>query len=118
MPWFLALQGPTHRTNESTVYQLADSTNVQRLRQQLLEEAAMGGVVSVPAVFGTHLKPVTLYVRPNAWGLWMFYELSEEERKELPSGNAILDALSQAMRQQQEGKPLGPAPQIRQRPIS
>lgn len=33
--WFLALQGPTHRTNESTVYQLADSANIARLQQQM-----------------------------------------------------------------------------------
>ncbi len=106
MAWFLALQGPTHRTNESTVYQLADSANVERLRQQLLQEAAIGGVVAVPAVFGNHLQRVTLYIRPVAWGLWTFYELSDEERKELPSGNAFLDAITQAMRQQQEGKTL------------
>ena len=99
MAWFLALQGPTHRTNESTVYQLADSANVERLQQQLLQEAAIGGVVSVPAVFGNNLKPITLYVRPNAWGLWTFYELSDAERKEL--GDTLRDALNQAMRQQQ-----------------
>jgi hypothetical protein len=99
MAWFLALQGPTHRTNESTVYQLADSANVERLRQQLLQEAAIGGVVSVPAVFGNNLKPITLYVRPSAWGLWTFYELSDAERKEL--GDTLRDALNQAMRQQQ-----------------
>jgi hypothetical protein len=106
MAWFLALQGPTYRTNESTVYQLADSANVERLRRQLLEEAAIGGVVSVPAVFGNQLRPVTVYIRPVAWGLWTFYELSDDERKELPTGNAFLDALTQAMRQQQDGKSL------------
>ncbi|MBV8293096.1 MAG: hypothetical protein JOY55_15025 [Mycobacterium sp.] len=108
MPWFLALQGPTHRTNESTVYQLAESAAVERLRQQLLQEAAIGGVVSVPAVFGNHLKPITLYVRPSAWGLWTFYELSEAERKEL--GNTFLDALNQAMRQRQGVQGLQGAP--------
>jgi hypothetical protein len=38
MAWCLPLQGPTHRTNESTVYQLADSANIARLQQQMLEE--------------------------------------------------------------------------------
>lgn len=111
MAWFLALQGPTHRTNESTVYQLADTANIERLKQQLLQEAAIGGVVTVPAVFGNQLTAVTLYIRPVAWGLWTFYELSDSERTDLPTGNAFLDALTQAVRQQQdqqqEGKYLG-----------
>lgn len=106
MAWFLALQGSTHRTNESAVYQLADSANIERLRQQLLEESAIGGVVSVPAVFGNFRKTATIYIRPVAWGLWTIYELSDDEQKQLPAGNAILDALAQAVRQQHEGKHL------------
>lgn len=102
MPWFLALQGPTHRTNESTVYQLADSANVERIRQQLLEEAAIGGVCPVPALFGNQQTPVMVYVRPVAWGLWTLYELSEEQQKQLQTRNAVVDALAQAMRKQQE----------------
>jgi hypothetical protein len=99
VPWFLTLQGPTHRTNESTVYQLADAVDIQKLQMQFVQEAAMGGVVSVPAVIGGNLKPVMLYVRPAAWGLWTMYELTDEERTDL--GNTFMNALSQAIRQQQ-----------------
>ena len=98
MSWFLSLQGATHRTNVSTVYQLAENVDVQQLQREFLQEAAIGGVVSVQAVLGANLKPITLYVRPSAWGLWTFYELTEAERQNL--GNTLMSALSQAMRQQ------------------
>lgn len=100
MAWFLALQGPAHITNQSSTYELDDSVNVKKIAEELTSSATLDRVVPIPAVFQHPPRKVTVYVRPAAWGAWMFYELSEEERRQLPSGNALIEALAQAARQQ------------------
>lgn len=62
----------------------------------------IGGTVSVPAAFGNQQKTVALYIRPVAWGVWTLYELSDEERKDLPGGT---HSLTRSLGQQ-EGQPL------------
>jgi hypothetical protein len=39
---------------------------------------------------------VTIYVRPSAWGLWSFYELSEEDRREMAKNNPVINAIAAA----------------------
>jgi hypothetical protein len=53
-------------------------------------------------VLANNRQQVTVYVRPAAWGVWTFYQLSEEERKALASAsNPLVEALTQAARQAQ-----------------
>ena len=56
----------------------------------------------VPAVLSANKRrhqKVTIYVRPAAWGLWSFYELSEEDRREMAKNNPVVNALAQAAQQ-------------------
>ncbi len=43
-------------------------------------------------------QKVTLYVRPAAWGMWTFYELSDEDRRQLMKDNPLLQAIQQHQR--------------------
>lgn len=44
---------------------------------------------------------MTLHVRPAAWGMWTFYQQSEEDRRQLVEQ---LNALSQAAQQRAQTK--------------
>lgn len=74
--------------------------------------ATLDRVVSVPAVFGGQRQEVTLYVRPAAWGVWAFYEMSDEERRQMmAAANPLMSALAQAAKQQTgRGQRQGPGP--------
>lgn len=113
MAWFLALQGSAHMTHQSSAYELQESVDVDQLAGELASSAAQDGVVAIPAVLprgNRRHQKVTLYVRPAAWGLWTFYELSEEERRQLMKENPLLNALSQAAQQRaQQGAQQGAA---------
>jgi hypothetical protein len=105
MAWFLALQGPSHTPHQSLVYELQDEVDVDKIAQELVSSATLDRVVPIPAVLTQNKRrhqKVTLYVRPAAWGLWAFYELSEEDRKQLLKDNPMINALAQA---QQRGQP-------------
>lgn len=105
MAWFLALQGPSHTPHQSLVYELQDAVDVDKLAQELVSSATLDRVVSIPAVLSQNKRrhqKVTLYVRPAAWGLWAFYELSDEERRQILKDNPVINALAQA---QQRGQP-------------
>jgi hypothetical protein len=104
MAWFLAMQGPAHK---AVVYQLHESADVEKIAQELVSSATLDRVVAVPAVLQNRTEQVTLYVRPAAWGVWTFYELSEEERRSLAAANPLIDALAQVARQQQARKSQG-----------
>jgi len=43
-------------------------------------------------------QKVTLYVRPAAWGMWTFYELSDEDRRQLMKDKPLLQAIQQHQR--------------------
>ncbi|GAT16794.1 Uncharacterised protein [Mycolicibacterium thermoresistibile] len=101
MAWYLALQGPAHTTNQALIYQLGDDVDVDKIADDMASAATIDRVVPIPVVLQNLNKPATMHVRPASWGVWTFYELSDEERKKLPSGNPLLDALAQAARQQQ-----------------
>jgi hypothetical protein len=104
MAWFLALQGPSHTPHQSLVYELQDGVDVDKIAEELVSSATLDRVVPIPAVLSQNKRrhqKVTLYVRPAAWGLWAFYELSEEDRKQLLKDNPVINALAQA---QQRGK--------------
>jgi hypothetical protein len=115
MAWFLALQGPSHTPHQSMVYELQDGVDLDKIAQELVSSATLDRVVPVPAVLSQNKRrhqKVTLYIRPAAWGLWSFYELSEEDRKEMAKNNQVVSALAQAAAQQraQQGKPAAGGP--------
>ena len=100
MAWFLAMEGPA---NKAVLYQLQESVNVQQLADDMMSAATIDRVVPVPAIVQNNKQQVTVYVRPAAWGVWTFYQLTEEERKALASAsNPLVEALAQAARQRQQ----------------
>lgn len=105
MAWFLALQGPPNRMGQSLTYELHESANIHQIEQEMTSSATIDRAVAIPALFGNR-RQVTLYVRPAAWGAWAFYELTEEERRELAAAN--INALAAAAKQQQSKKAQGP----------
>ena len=81
MAWFLALQGATQPSHQSSVYELQDSAGIDKLAQELIGAVTLDRVVPIPAMLPQNTRKrqkVTLYVRPAAWGMWTFYELSDE----------------------------------------
>ena len=102
MAWFLALQGPSHTPHQSLVYELQDGVDTEKIAQELVSSATLDRVVPVPAVLSANKRrhqKVTLYIRPAAWGLWSFYELSDEDRREMAKNNPVVNALAQAAQQ-------------------
>ena len=102
MTWFLALQGTAHMTHQPSVYELQDSVDVERITQELVSSATLDRVVPIPAVLQQNnngRQNVTLYVRPAAWGVWTFYQLSAEEQRQQLAQNPLLSALSQVAQQ-------------------
>jgi hypothetical protein len=107
MAWFMALQGPAHTPHQSMVYELQDGVDVDKIAQELVSSATLDRVVAVPAVLSQNKRrhqKVTIYVRPAAWGLWSFYELSEEDRREMLKNNPVVQALAQAAEQRAQGQ--------------
>ncbi len=103
MAWFLAVQGPTQTSHQSSVYELQDGTDVDQLAQELLSAVSVDQVVRIPAMLPQNTRKrqkVTLYLRPAAWGMWTFYELSEEDRRQLMKENPLVNAIQQRQRQQ------------------
>ena len=96
MAWYLALQGPPNRIGQSLSYELQESANVHQIEQELSSSATIDRAVPIPVLFHNR-REVTLYVRPAAWGAWAFYEMSEQERRELAA--ASVSALAQAQAQ-------------------
>jgi hypothetical protein len=106
MPWFLALQSTASMTNQPSVYELQDGVDVDKISEELVSSATLDRAVRIPAVLqqSTGAKQsVNVYIRPAAWGMWMFYQLSEEERRQAMAQNPLLNALSQAAQQQRGG---------------
>ena len=102
MTWFLALQGAGQMTNQPSVYELQDSVDVESISQELVSSATLDRAVPIPVVLQQSNRGqqyVTLYVRPAAWGGWMFYQLSAEDRRQLVAQNPLLNALSQMAQQ-------------------
>jgi len=116
MAWFLALQGPFHTASQASVFELQDSADMEKIAQELTSSATLDRVVAIPAVLRqgpSRHQEATLYVRPAAWGVWMFYELSEEDRRRLVKENPLLNALSQAAQQRGQS-----GPTAQQNPVS
>jgi hypothetical protein len=114
MAWFMALQGPHHTPHQSMVYELQEGVDVDKIVQEMVSSATLDRVVAVPAVLAANKRrhqKVTIYVRPSAWGLWSFYELSDEDRREMAKNNPVAQALAAAQqRAAAQGKqaPSGP----------
>jgi hypothetical protein len=114
MAWFMALQGPHHTPHQSMVYELQEGVDVDKIVQEMVSSATLDRVVAVPAVLVANKRrhqKVTIYVRPSAWGLWSFYELSDEDRREMAKNNPVAQALAAAQqRAAAQGKqaPSGP----------
>ncbi|WP_197374833.1 hypothetical protein [Mycolicibacterium baixiangningiae] len=104
MAWFLAMQGPPSKLGQSLIYELAESADRTKLAEEMSSAATLDRVVPVPALFGGQRQEVTLYVRPAAWGVWAFYEMSEEDRRQMLAANPLVNALAQAAKQQQAGQ--------------
>jgi hypothetical protein len=103
MPWFLALQGTAHMTNQPSVYELQDSADIEKIAQELVSSATLDRAVPIPAVLQQATggkQSVMLYVRPAAWGMWVFYQVSEEEQRQSAAQNPLLNALSQVAQHQ------------------
>lgn len=96
MAWYLALQGPPNWIGQSLSYELQESANVHQIEQELASSATIDRAVPIPVLFHNR-REVTLYVRPAAWGAWAFYEMTEQERRELAA--ASVSALAQAQAQ-------------------
>jgi hypothetical protein len=110
MAWFLALQGAANMAHQSSVYELQDSADLEKIAQELVSSATLDRVVPIPAVLAQNSRrsqKVTLYVRPAAWGMWTFYQLSDEDRRQLVKENPWLNALSQAAQQRGQTGPSG-----------
>ncbi|MCV7282478.1 hypothetical protein H7J88_22860 [Mycolicibacterium flavescens] len=110
MAQFLALQGSAHQTHQSAAYELQDGVDIEKLAQELSSAVTLDRVVPVPAVLPQNKgrrQKVTLYVRPAAWGLWTFYELSEEDQRQMLKENPLLNALIQGAAQQGQARPGG-----------
>jgi hypothetical protein len=121
MAWFLALQGPSHTPHQSLVYELQDGVDVEKISQELVSSATLDRVVPIPAVLSQNKRrhqKVTLYIRPAAWGLWAFYELSEEDRRELVKNNQVVNALAQAAQQRAQGKQPGAPMTVQVNPLT
>jgi hypothetical protein len=103
MAWFLAMEGPF---NKAVLYQLQESADVDKIAEELASAATLDRAVAVPAVLQNNTRQeVTVYIRPAAWGVWTFYQLTDEERQALASAaNPLVEALAQAARQQQGKK--------------
>jgi hypothetical protein len=114
MPWFLALQGPSHTPHQSLVYELQDGVDTEKIAQELVSSATLDRVVAVPAVLSANKRrhqKVTIYIRPAAWGLWSIYELSEEDRREMAKNNPVINALAAAQqRAAAQGKQVASGP--------
>lgn len=99
MAWFLTMQGPTQST---VMYQLQETVDIGKIAEEMTSAATLDRTVAVPAVLQNNHQRVTLYVRPAAWGMWTFYQLSDQERQALANAaNPLMEALAQAARQQQ-----------------
>lgn len=102
MAWFLALQGPAQPSHQASVYELQDGTDVDKLATELVSALTLDRAVGIPAMLpqtARKRQKVTLYVRPAAWGMWTFYELSEEDRKSLMKDNPMFQAMQQHQRE-------------------
>jgi len=72
---------------------------VDKIAQELVNSATLDRVVPIPPVLSQNKRrhqKVTLFVRPAAWGLWAFYELSDEDRRQLLKDSPVINALAQA----------------------
>jgi hypothetical protein len=121
MAWFLALQGPSHTPQQSLVYELQDGVDVEKIAQELVSSATLDRVVPIPAVLSQNKRrhqKVTLYIRPAAWGLWSFYELSDEDRREMLKNQQVVNALAQAAQQRAQGKQAGGPMTIQVNPLT
>lgn len=106
MAWFLALQGPAQPSHLASVYEMQDGTDVDKLAAELASAVTLDRVVAIPAMLPQTTRKrqkVTLYVRPAAWAMWTFYELSEEDRRSLMKENPMFQAMQH--QREQAGMP-------------
>lgn len=107
MAWYLALQGMPTKGGQSLTYELHESADTSRLAAEMSSAATIDRVVEIPAMLPPRHQPVTLYVRASQWGAWAFYEMSEDERREMIAANPLLNAVAQAAKQQQARQHFG-----------
>ncbi len=111
MAWFLALQGAAHMQHQTSAYELQDAADVETLEKELVSAVTLDRVVPIPAMLpqnGKRMQKVTLYVRPAAWALWTFYQLTEDDKRQLVKENPVLNALQAAQRGQAAAGPINP----------
>lgn len=109
MAWFLALQGPPNKAGQSPTYELHESADVEQIAQEMAGAGAADHTVVVPAVFHSpRRQQVTLYIRPAAWGAWAFYQMTDDERREMMAANPLITAIAQAQAAKQQPRPQQP----------
>ena len=104
MAWFIALHGSSHQGHQSTTYELQDAVDVDTLAQELSSAVILDRVVPVPAMLPQNKgrrQKVTLHVRPAAWAMWTFYQMSEEDARQLVQDNPLLNAIAQSVQRGQ-----------------
>ncbi len=103
MGWYLALQGPNHTATQAVVHQLDSTADIEQISKEMSGAVAKDRVVPIPGVLQHLNKRVVLHVRPAAWGMWTFYEMSDEERKKMAANNPVIGALAEAAARRQQG---------------
>ena len=94
MAWYLALQGAAHMAHQSSVYELQDWVDVEKIAEELVESATLDRVVTVPAVLAPNPRrrqKVTLYVRPAAGVTKTFSDIMSGAKDDRPGLPALLE---------------------------
>jgi hypothetical protein len=107
MAWYIALHGSSQQGHQSSTYELQDAVDVDTLAQELSSAVILDRVVPVPAMLPAskgRRQKVTLHVRPAAWAMWTFYQMSEEDQRQMVQDNPLLNALAQSVAQRGQGK--------------
>ena len=107
MAWYIALHGSSQQGHQSSTYELQDAVDVDTLAQELSSAVILDRVVPVPAMLPAskgRRQKVTLHVRPAAWAMWTFYQMSEEDQRQMVQDNPLLNALAQSVAQRGQAK--------------
>jgi hypothetical protein len=115
MAWYLALQGSTHMTNQSSVY--AERRGCGRARSRVVSSATLDRVVAVPMVLAQnprHRQKITRYVRPAAGVTKTFSDIMSGAKDDRPGLPALLEYVREG--RHRRGVEARPARQTRRTP--
>jgi len=105
MAWFLALQGTPTKVGQSLVYELHESADHEKLAQEMVSSATLDRVVAIPAVFQNRRDQLKSSFEDMAREIQHVIEqMSDEERRQMLANNPLVNALTQAAKQQQQNR--------------